>query len=87
MIWKVQIYHLHTVDNIMGLYSKGQLSNQSCSCWVKNALASEGPNRDPIATPSICLHGILLKTKYDSLVAKDRTSLNSLFFKLWTMLK
>ena len=34
------------------------------------SLASEGPNGDPIATPSICLYSILLKIKYDSLVAK-----------------
>ena len=33
MIWKVQIYHQHTVDN-NGPYSKGQLSNQFCSWWA-----------------------------------------------------
>ena len=31
--------------------------------------------------PSICLYNILLNIKYDSLVAKDRRSLNSLFFQ------
>ena len=48
---------------------------------TKNALASEDPNGEPIATPSICLYNILLNIKYDSLVVKDRTSLNSLLFK------
>ena len=47
--------------------------------WAKNGLASEGTNWDPIATPSVCLYNILLNIKYDSLVAKDRKSLNSLF--------
>ena len=46
--------------------------------WAKNALASEGPNGDPIAAPSICLYNIL-NIKYKSLV---RRSLNSLFFNV-----
>ena len=52
--------------------SKGnQLSNLVCSWKVKNALASEGPNGDPIATPSVCLYNVLLNIKCDSLIAKD----------------
>ena len=47
--------------------------------WAKNGLASEGTNWDPIATPPVCLYNTLLNIKYDSLVAKDRKSLNSLF--------
>ena len=48
----------------------------------QNALASEGPNGDPIATPSIRLYNILLNIKYDSLVSIDRRSLNSFFFSV-----
>ena len=51
----------------------------------QNALGSEDPNGDPIATLSICLYDILLNIKYYSLVAKDRIYLNSLFFKPRTM--
>ena len=58
-----------------------KLSSQFFSWWDKNALASEGPNVDPIATPSICLYNILLNMKYNSLVAKNRRSLNLLFFE------
>ena len=54
MIRKVQIYYQHTVDN-NGVYPKGDLSNQFCSWYAKTTLASEDPNGDPIATPSICL--------------------------------
>ena len=68
-----------------GLYSKGHLYSQFCSWWAKNSLASEGLNGDPIATPWIWLYNILLNIKCDSLVAKDRRSLNSLSFKPWTM--
>ena len=52
MIWKSN-------KNNNGLYSKRQLSNQFCSWWPENALASKDPNRDPIATLSICLYNIL----------------------------
>ena len=62
-----------------GLYSRGQLSSQFCLWSAKNALASEGPNGDPIATLSTCLYNILLNIKFNSLVANDRRSLNSLF--------
>ena len=52
--------------------SKGnQLSNLVCSWRVKNALASEVPNGDPIATLSVCLYNVLLNIKCDSLIAKD----------------
>ena len=51
------------------------------SWYAKNVLASEGRNGDPIATLSVCLYNMLLNIKYDSFVAKDRKSLNSLFFK------
>ena len=44
-----------------------------------NALAIGGPNGDSIANLSTFLYNILLNIKYDSLVAKDRRSLNSLF--------
>ena len=47
----------------------------------KNALASEGPNGDPIATSPIYLYNIVLNIKYDSLVSKDRRSFSLLFFK------
>ena len=73
MIWKVQIYHQHTVNGtVNGLYFKGQLSSQFSSWWAKNGLASEGPNGVPITTPSMCLYNIL-NIKYDFLVAKDRS--------------
>ena len=39
------------------------------------------PNGEPIATPSICLCKISLKTKYGSLEAKNNNSLNSDLFK------
>ena len=58
------------------LDSKGQLSRQFSSWWVKDALASGGPNGDSIATLSICLYNILLNANYDSLVAQDRKFLN-----------
>ena len=51
----------------------------------QKCISSEGHNGDPMATPSICFYNILLKVKYDSLVAKDRRFVNSLFFKPWTM--
>ena len=41
-----------------------------------------GPNGEPIATPSVCLYKISLKMKYDSLVPKDKNSLNPDLFKL-----
>ena len=49
------------------------------SWWAKNALASEGPNGDPIATLTIYLYNILLNIKYEYLVAEDTRLLNSLF--------
>ena len=39
-------------------------------------------NIGSIATPSICLYKISLKTKWDYLVAKDNNSLNSDLFNL-----
>ena len=47
----------------------------------QKCIFSEGPNGVPIVTPSICLYNMLLNMKYDSLLAKDRRSLNSLFFQ------
>ena len=55
------------------------LTNFICSWWAKNALACEGFKGHPIATPLVCLYNILLNVKYDSLIIKDRRSLNSLF--------
>ena len=80
MIRKVQIYYQHTVDN-NGVYPKGDLSNQFCSWYAKTTLASEDPNGDPIATPSICLYDILLNTKCDFFVTKEGRPFNSLFCK------
>ena len=51
------------------------------SWCAKNALASAGPNGDPIATLTIYLYNILLNVKYEYLVAEDTRLLNSLFFK------
>ena len=48
-------------------------------------LASEVPNEGPISTLSIYLYNILLNIKYNFLVAKDRRSLNSLFFQAMNM--
>ena len=58
--------------------TRRQLSNQFCSWQTKNPVASEDPNEDLIATPSICLYNMFLNTKH-SLVTKDRGSLNLLF--------
>ena len=37
---------------------------------VDSIMACEGPNEDPIATPSICLYDILLNIKYVPFVTK-----------------
>ena len=60
---------------------KGNYLTNFVHCKPKNLLASDGPNGDNIATPSICLYNILSNIKYDFLVAKDRRFLNALFFK------
>ena len=44
------------------------VSSQFYSWWARNAVAREGSNWNPIATPSICLYKILI---CDSFVAKD----------------
>ena len=61
----------YSVSVVNNMYSKEQLSNQFCSWRANTALASEGPNGDSIATPSIYLYNILLNIKYNYLVAKD----------------
>ena len=85
MIWKMQIYNQHTVNNITVYIPRGNYLTNPVHGQPENALASKGPNEDPIAIPSICMYNMFLNIKYGSLVAKDRRSLNSLFFEPWTM--
>ena len=52
------------------IYFNGHPPNQFCLWGAKHALASEDPNGDPIATPSICLYNLLLNMKFDPFIAK-----------------
>ena len=78
-------YLINIPTAIRGLHSEGRLSNQCFSWEAKNALATEGLSRDPIATPSICVDNILSNKKYEFFLANGRRSLNLLFFKSWTI--
>ena len=65
----------------MRLNIRWTICNKFFSKCTRKALANVGPKGEPIATPSSCLKSFQLKIKSDSFVARDKSSLNSIFDK------